>query len=51
MIFIPIWESKFYTLLLVSANCRWDSVAVLSIAFADPFGYCVSCKTGGLAWR
>ena len=50
---IPLRENKsfVYPSLLVSANRRGKSVVVSSIAFETAFGYCVSCKTGGLAWQ
>lgn len=48
----PIWENNFIrSPLVVSANPSGHSLVELSIAFRDTFGYCVGCKTGGLAWR
>ena len=43
MMLNPIWEIVYSTL-VVSANGCHDSVSVLSIAFRNPFRYCVCWK-------
>ena len=45
----PNWDANKKMSILNESYA--ESVVVSDIAFETAFGYCVGCKTGGLAWQ